>query len=376
MGVTAEPKLIVKKTFLEFVDPPPTEDRRIRAQTDWAWQDQSASDIPEMLDRSTSVAHSVSAPVNSVSASHPSFGPIDTYGARSVMSDAMPAACWLGGQGNSSSLLQTPPPLRHVHPIDSPAHAVETPSPFLCMPPNKPAVGLPMMNCGANWSTQPQFITDGPVPWVSSPETAQQSSVFNMQAAEPTWSVPKQDQRLPRTRAVGIAGVIGGARKGPHPFCQQGAGRQMDASVFDDSRTTVMLRNLPPGYNSELLLSTLDSNGFAKRYDFVYLPIDFNTRDSLGYAFVNLLSHAEALRLWSFFEDFSQWLLPCEKPCTLTWSFPHQGLSAHVERYRNSPVMHDIVPEDCKPMIFVEGRRIQFPRPTKPLKAPRLRTRP
>ena len=28
------------------------------------------------------------------------------------------------------------------------------------------------------------------------------------------------------------------------------------------------------------------------------------------------------------------------KVCRVTWSGPHQGLAAHVERYRNSPVMH------------------------------------
>ena len=26
--------------------------------------------------------------------------------------------------------------------------------------------------------------------------------------------------------------------------------------------------------------------------------------------------------------------------CQVTWSGPHQGLDGHVERYRNSPVMH------------------------------------
>merc|ERR1719401_3357910 len=53
-------------------------------------------------------------------------------------------------------------------------------------------------------------------------------------------------------------------------------------------RTTVMLRNLPFGITREILLAILDAEGFASRYDFVYLPIDFRAHHAAGYAFLNL----------------------------------------------------------------------------------------
>ena len=34
----------------------------------------------------------------------------------------------------------------------------------------------------------------------------------------------------------------------------------------------------------------------------------------------------------------------------MNWSHPYQGLDAHIERYRNSPVMHEDVPDEYKPM--------------------------
>ena len=43
---------------------------------------------------------------------------------------------------------------------------------------------------------------------------------------------------------------------------------------------------------------------------------------------------------------------------------------AHVERYRNSPVMHRSVPDQYKPVIFKDGVRKPFPRATKKVKAP------
>jgi len=241
----------------------------------------------------------------------------------------------------------------------------------------KSAVGLPLSHCEA-WSAQSQSGIDGQVPWIVSPEVSHSNPLLAsaMQALASTWSMPQEFRRPPSSCAVGLVDAIGDNCQGAAVRCQQQATRQADATIFQNSRVTVMLRNLPEGYNSGLLLNTLDSHGFAGMYDFVYLPINFDSLAGLGYAFVNLVSHGEALRFWRHFEGFSQWSLPCAKACSLTWSDPHQGLAAHVERYRNSPVMHDMVPLDCKPMIFFEGRRVQFPPPTKSLKAPRMRTRP
>jgi hypothetical protein len=138
-------------------------------------------------------------------------------------------------------------------------------------------------------------------------------------------------------------------------------------------RTTVMVRNLPNNYSRQMLMDLINSEGFAKSYDFIYLPIDFKSRASLGYAFVNLTNHAAAKRFRDMFDGFSNWILPSRKVCGVNWSGPHQGLEAHIERYRNSPVMHEAVPDIYKPALFVDGQRAVFPPPTKKLRAPRVR---
>jgi hypothetical protein len=138
-------------------------------------------------------------------------------------------------------------------------------------------------------------------------------------------------------------------------------------------RTTVMLRNLPNNYSRAMLLDLIDSEGFAKLYDFIYLPIDFKSRASLGYAFVNMTNHEAAKCFRDTFDGFSNWILPSRKVCGVNWSGPHQGLEAHIERYRNSPVMHEAVPDIYKPALFMDGQRAVFPPPTKKLRAPRIR---
>jgi hypothetical protein len=147
----------------------------------------------------------------------------------------------------------------------------------------------------------------------------------------------------------------------------------MNASSPEHS-TTVMLRNLPNMYDREMLVELLNSEGFEGKFTFLYLPIDFKSHAGLGYAFVDMESPAEAERIRQHFEGFSRWILSSEKVCTVCWSLPEQqGLSAHIERYRNSPVMHKSVPDEWRPILLSAGMRTRFPPPTRKIRAPRIR---
>lgn len=138
-----------------------------------------------------------------------------------------------------------------------------------------------------------------------------------------------------------------------------------------------MLRNLPNDYTRDMVLSMLDEHGFKGKYDFFYLPIDFKSNAGLGYAFVNLVSAEHVKPFWDALDGFTGWSLPSQKVCNVSWSNPHQGLESHVERFRNSFLMHDDVPDEHKPVLFGNGVRLSFPAPTRQLQAPRPRqTRP
>lgn len=140
-----------------------------------------------------------------------------------------------------------------------------------------------------------------------------------------------------------------------------------------ETRTTVMLRGLPERYARTMILQLLDAEGFFGRYNFLYLPVDFKRQKNLGYALVNLVSPAEALRFGRHFEGFSGWNVPCDSIGSVAWCSPQQGLQAHIERYRNSPVMHESVPEEWRPLFLAHGVPISFPPPTTKIKAPRLK---
>jgi len=155
-------------------------------------------------------------------------------------------------------------------------------------------------------------------------------------------------------------------------FCQTLL-RQCQSWLMEKKRTTVMLRNMPNNYSRTMLVELLDAEGFAGQFDFLYLPMDFQSRASLGYAFINFTTSDAAEAFWRVFDGYSNWAIPSRKMSGVSWSGPHQGLEAHIERYRNSPVMAESTPDEYKPILFDQGVRIPFPAPTRRIRAPRVR---
>lgn len=125
------------------------------------------------------------------------------------------------------------------------------------------------------------------------------------------------------------------------------------------------------GYSRDQLFELLDNEGFNGMYDLVYHPIDFGTRLGFGYAFVNFVSVEAAAECSEYFNGFTRWTTKHDKACEVSQSTELQGLESHVERYRNSPVMHESVPDEFKPATFADGLRVPFPSPTKKVTKPR-----
>lgn len=175
------------------------------------------------------------------------------------------------------------------------------------------------------------------------------------------------DQADSPVQQLQLSALLGSA-----PLVETAAAAPLAASSRDKPRTTVMLRNLPSSFTGKMLLDFLDSQGFSGRYDFAYQPVKFETLTCLSHAFVNMVSPADAECLWEQLDGFSEWKVPCDNACSVVWNDKHQGLDALVERYRNSPVMHPDIPEECKPILLSAGRRIPFPPPTQRIKSPKI----
>lgn len=154
--------------------------------------------------------------------------------------------------------------------------------------------------------------------------------------------------------------------------CSGSADSSEVASNSDASSTTVIMRNIPNRFSHAALAAVLDKHGFFGAYDLVYLPFDFSTGVSFGYAFVNLITADEAERFTASFDGFSQWGGSSQKVCRVVPCHDNETLSERVERYRNLPVMHSSVPDSFKPVLYSAGQPVPFPAPTKRLRPPRV----
>merc|ERR1711972_1175777 len=117
----------------------------------------------------------------------------------------------------------------------------------------------------------------------------------------------------------------------------------------------------------------IDQQGFSGLYDLVYLPVDFRTELNHGYAFINFTTAENTEMFRGHFTGFSGWLVPSERICEVSSGDQSQGIDANIQRYRDSPMMHESVEDRFKPALFHDGQRIPFPKPTKKIRAPRMR---
>lgn len=151
----------------------------------------------------------------------------------------------------------------------------------------------------------------------------------------------------------------------------------MKTDVAQGKPTTIMLGQLPGSFTRARLEALLDQIGFAGLYDFVYVPMNLRTLKPFHYAFVNLVDGdvavacKDALDGHAYEADTAGQVEAGEfGAMTTAWACSQQGLLANVLRYRDSPLMHESVPDESKPALFYRGARVDFPPPAKALKAP------
>jgi hypothetical protein len=136
----------------------------------------------------------------------------------------------------------------------------------------------------------------------------------------------------------------------------------LESVVSDCTATTLRLVNLPTSFGRTQLVELLRAEGLVD-FDFVYLPANFKRPGScFGYAFVNFCNHEAALK----------GLVQLQERYEASWAST-QGLEAHIERFRNSPVMHPKVRDEARPALYIGGSQVAFPAPTKRLCAPRVK---
>ncbi|KAL2483443.1 Protein MEI2-like 5 [Forsythia ovata] len=123
----------------------------------------------------------------------------------------------------------------------------------------------------------------------------------------------------------------------------------------EDSRTTLMIKNIPNKYTSKMLLDAIDET-HKDTYDFLYLPIDFKNKCNVGYAFINMVSPSHIITFYEAFNGKKWEKFNSEKVASLAYA-RIQGQSALVSHFQNSSLMNE--DKRCRPILFQsEGQGI------------------
>ncbi|KAK3024019.1 hypothetical protein RJ639_030160, partial [Escallonia herrerae] len=116
----------------------------------------------------------------------------------------------------------------------------------------------------------------------------------------------------------------------------------------EDTRTTLMIKNIPNKYTAKMLLAAIDEN-HRGTYDFLYLPIDFKNKCNVGYAFINMLSPSHIIQFYQAFNGKKWEKFNSEKVATLAYA-RIQGKAALVTHFQNSSLMNE--DKRCRPILF------------------------
>ncbi|TKY57228.1 MEI2 2 [Spatholobus suberectus] len=116
----------------------------------------------------------------------------------------------------------------------------------------------------------------------------------------------------------------------------------------EDTRTTLMIKNIPNKYTSKMLLAAIDENHRGS-YDFLYLPIDFKNKCNVGYAFINMVSPSHIIPFYKAFNGKKWEKFNSEKVASLAYA-RIQGKGALVTHFQNSSLMNE--DKWCRPILF------------------------
>lgn len=125
----------------------------------------------------------------------------------------------------------------------------------------------------------------------------------------------------------------------------------IDASLMSVKRkTTLQIANIPNKYTKNMLMQFIDEE-FSGKYDFFYLPIDFQNTCNMGYAFINFVDVESAKKFYLTFHK-SKWpRFQSDKICEVRYAVL-QGQEANIKFFENSQLIRQA---DAKFKPFIKS---------------------
>ncbi|CAK0792924.1 unnamed protein product [Prorocentrum cordatum] len=152
----------------------------------------------------------------------------------------------------------------------------------------------------------------------------------------------EQRRQLPERRA-GVVGLELQRSGAPSPA--EGAALAAPDSGHARATTTLVIRNIPMDTTQRDLLDLIDRTGFANRYDFVYMPTDFDAGTARGHAFVNFATPSVARDFFTMWNGSKLVIAGATSPMLEISASALQGYSENADRWKASRLRRTRNPE-------------------------------
>jgi len=167
-------------------------------------------------------------------------------------------------------------------------------------------------------------------------------------------------------------GAATGKRQGVSGYHGKQLGNEPDSELAldiavvksgGDTRTSLMVRNIPNKYTQKMLLEEFAQYGHGSdKMDFFYLPIDFKNKCNRGYAFVNFVDFQDIVPFYNQYNGQSWKVFNSDKICDITYA-RIQGKAAMLKRFEHSALLDK--EDEYRPLVFVshgpkKGQREEF----------------
>ena len=109
-----------------------------------------------------------------------------------------------------------------------------------------------------------------------------------------------------------------------------------DVALGKETRTTIMIRNIPIKYSDDNL--EIELKQFEGKYDCLYMPFDYEKGGNKGYAFLNLKSPYHVLYFYEIFNNKCWLFFESKKICQLNYAI-FQGIEEikkHANNYKGA----------------------------------------
>jgi hypothetical protein len=114
-----------------------------------------------------------------------------------------------------------------------------------------------------------------------------------------------------------------------------------------DSRTTIMIRNIPNKYTMTSFLNMVNID-FKGKYDIFYLPLDSKNNCNLGFAFINFIDPMHIIMFNEMYSGKKWSKIKSEKICELVYS-KVQGRKELIDHFKKNNVLN--LTEEIRPLI-------------------------